>query len=99
MAKRTIKKGEKILRFIKKAGKKGRRFTEIQKFIYNINYPDLEFNSRSTNRGYYCSALCGTYDQKGLLEYCIKNDKGRWTCREIPNSAVYSKRFSTRILD
>ena len=34
-----MKKAEEVLRFIKKAGKSGRRFTEIQKFIFEKNHP------------------------------------------------------------
>jgi len=98
MAKK-IRKGEKILRFINKAGDKGRRFTEIQKFILKINHPNAEYDSSTTDRGYYCSALSGTYNQKGLLEqFCIKNDKGRWTCPEVPKGVIYGSRFSARVL-
>lgn len=99
MAKK-IRKGEKVLKFINKAGKRGRRFTEIQRFIMKINRPYREYDSGTTDRGYYCSALCGTYNQKGLLEqFCLKNDKGRWVCPEVPKGAIYGSRFSARILD
>lgn len=99
MAKK-IRKGEKVLRFINKAGKKGRRFTEIQRFIMEINRPYREYDSGTADRGYYCNALCGTRSQKGLLEqFCIKNDKGRWTCPEIPKGVIYGSRFSARVLD
>lgn len=99
MAKK-IRKGEKVLRFINKAGGKGRRFTEIQRFILNINRPYSEYDSSTSDRGYYCSALSGTYGRKGLLEqFCIKNDRGRWTCPEVPKGVIYGSRFSARILD
>ncbi len=99
MAKK-IRKGEKVLRFINKAGDKGRRFTEIQRFIMKMNRPYREYDSGTTDRGYYCSALCGTWYKKGLLEqFCIKNNKGRWTCPEVPKSTIYGSRFSARILN
>ena len=99
MAKK-IRKGEKILRFINKAGDKGRRFTEIQRFILKMNRPYSEYDSSTSDRGYYCDSLCGTRNQKGLLEqFCIKNDKGRWTCPEVPKGVIYGSRFSARILD
>lgn len=99
MAKK-IRKGEKVLKFIKKAGVKGRRFSEIQRFIMEINRPYAEYDSSTTDRGYYCSALCGTLNYKGLLEqFCFKNDKGRWVCPEIPKGAIYGSRFSARVLD
>lgn len=86
-------KAKEILKFIKKAGAKGRRFREIQRFIFEKNHPHLEFGHSATNRGYYCSPLCGTYRSKGLLSYCIKNKKGAWTLREMPdNSQLYSLR-------
>ena len=96
MAKK-IRKGEKVLRFINKAGDKGRRFTEIQKFILKINHPNTVYST--SNRGYYCDALYGNSSQKGLLEqFCIKNDKGRWTCLEVTKGVIYGSRFSTRVL-
>jgi len=99
MAKK-IRKGEKVLRFINKAGDKGRRFTDIQRFIMKMNRPYAEYDSSTTDRGYYCSALSGTYNQKGLLEqFCIKNDKGRWTCPEVPKGVIYGSRFSARVLE
>lgn len=85
-----MKKGEEILRFIKKAGKKGRRFTEIQKFIFEKNHPHLKYDSSTTNRGYYCTCLCGTNVNTGLLEYCTKNKQGRWTLNRLPKGKVYS---------
>ena len=99
MAKK-IRKGEKVLRFINRAGKRGRRFTEIQKFILKINRPYAEYDSSTSDRGYYCDALSGNRSQKGLLEqFCIKNDKGRWTCPAVPKGIIYGSRFSARILD
>jgi hypothetical protein len=99
MAKK-IRKGEKVLRFINRAGKRGRRFTEIQKFILKINRPYAEYDSSTSDRGYYCDALSGNRSQKGLLEqFCIKNDKGRWTCPGVPKGVIYGSRFSARILD
>ena len=96
MAKK-IRKGEKVLRFINKAGDKGRRFTEIQKFILKLNHPGSEYDSSTSDRGYYCCALYGTGNQKGLLEqFCTKNDKGRWVCPEVPNGEIYSKRIPIR---
>jgi len=98
MAKK-IRKGEKVLRFINKAGERGRRFTEIQKFILKINHPNTVYDSSTSDRGYYCSALSGTYNQKGLLEqFCIKNDRGRWTCPEVPKGVIYGSKFSARVL-
>ena len=61
-----MKKGEAILRFIKKAGKKGRRFTEIQRFIFEKNHPHLKYDSSTTNRGYYCSCLFRNIQTKGF---------------------------------
>ena len=99
MAKK-IRKGEKVLRFINRAGKRGRRFTEIQRFILKINRPYAEYDSSTNDRGYYCDALSGNRSQKGLLEqFCIKNDKGRWTCPAVPKGVIYGSRFSARILD
>jgi hypothetical protein len=90
-------KGEQILKFIKKAGTKGRRFREIQRFIFKKNHPHLEFGHSSTNRGYYCNPLCGTYKQKGLLKYCTKNKKGAWTLNQMPsNSNLYSLRSNPK---
>jgi hypothetical protein len=98
MAKK-IRKGEKVLRFINKAGERGRRFTDIQKFILKINHPNAVYDSSTSDRGYYCDALYGTCSQKGLLEqFCIKNDRGRWTCLEVPKGVIYGSRFSARVL-
>tara|TARA_R110000772_G_C13141171_1_gene423997 strand:- start:106 stop:372 length:267 start_codon:yes stop_codon:yes gene_type:complete len=84
-----MKKAEEVLRFIKKAGKSGRRFTEIQKFIFEKNHPNLKYDSSTTNRGYYCNCLSGTYRQKGLLSYCTKNADNKWTLTRLPKGNVY----------
>jgi len=83
-------KAEEILRFIKKAGTKGRRFTDIQRFIFEKNHPNLKYDVMTTNRGYYCSCLCGTYRQRGLLTYCTKNPQRRWTLDRLPKGKVYA---------
>lgn len=89
---KKIRKGELILRFINDAGGNGRRFTEIQKFILNLNHPDVVYDY--STRGYYCDALSGTINYTGLLkQFCIKNKKRRWVCPVVPKGTIYKSRF------
>ena len=83
-----MRKAEQILRFIKKSGTKGRRFTDIQRFIFNVNKPHIKFDSVH-DRGYYCNPLCGSYSYDGLLSYCKKNKNGRWTLNVLPKGQLY----------
>lgn len=85
-------KGFKILDFIAQAGKEGRSFTEIQKFIWTEirGYKEEDFWKKDTpatrlSRGTYTTGLYGTQFQKGLLTtYCHKNEKGKWVLDRFP---------------
>jgi|ETNvirnome_2_300_1030623.scaffolds.fasta_scaffold128869_2 hypothetical protein len=105
-----MRKAEQILRFIKKSGTKGRRFTDIQRFIFNINKPHLKFDPVH-DRGYYCNPLCGAQQHRwlksdsdglrstrtgyeGLLSYCKKNKKGRYTLNVIPRGKLFPNKFT-----
>ena len=83
-----MRKAEQILRFIKKSGTKGRRFTDIQRFIFNVNKPHIKFDPVH-DRGYYCNPLCGSYAYDGLLSYCKKNKNRRWTLNALPKGRLY----------
>ncbi len=85
------RKSERILNFIKKAGKDGRRFTEIQQFIFKINYPDLEFD-KVKDRGYYCNSLCGSMERMGILDHCFKNYRDRWVINKLPKGPIHRKK-------
>lgn len=73
---------EAIATFIAKAGKKGRKFTEIQRFICEKNGLDFDerrkiswHNTRVRRRyrGYYCTNLLGLHgcsERTGILEKC-----------------------------
>lgn len=69
----------KILKFIYKSGHQGVRYTDIVKYIIEklLNKPGKY--DYKTERGYYASALNGTYDRDGILpSYCTKNENGKW---------------------
>lgn len=84
-------KSEQILRFIE-ASPDGRKFTEIQKFIVELNGHDWDTMERSPAyvddpkpvwkrrwRGYYCTRLLGgPFYGDGLLHRFCKKKKGRW---------------------
>lgn len=73
---------EAIATFIATAGKKGRKFTEIQRFICEKNGLDFEERRkvswdngrvRRRYRGYYCTNLLGLHgcsERTGILEKC-----------------------------
>ena len=53
-------KREQIWNFIREAGSKGRSFTEIQRFIVELNgldYDERDDTGRRRYRGYYCSSF------------------------------------------
>ena len=77
----------KVLRFIFESGKRGRRYTDIVKYIVE------ELHNRvydyRTDRGYWATNLLGAnswYEARrdgprayGILnKYCNRNDEGRW---------------------
>ncbi|MCK9574663.1 MAG: hypothetical protein WC979_00250 [Candidatus Pacearchaeota archaeon] len=62
------KKYSLILQFIKDGGETGRKFKEIQTYIYKLNHPDKEFTKDV--RGYYCTIICWY-----ILPICGKNNK------------------------
>ena len=86
------RKADKILNFIKKSGKDGRRFSEIQRFIFNINHPDKEFDA-TYDRGYYCDSLCGGKSTKGILDWCFKTHKGKYVIDILPKGPIHTARF------
>lgn len=70
---------------------KGRRLSEIQRFIFERNHPDRKFNVK-TDRGYYCTCLFGVMSSGriGLLEsFCLKNKENRYQLVEKPKAPFY----------
>jgi len=72
----------RVLEFIYEAGKEGRRYTEIVKFIVE-NIKGMVYDWR-IHRGYWATNLTGAVgffggSDTGLLtQYCEKNEKGKW---------------------
>lgn len=81
---------EAIATFIANAGRKGRKFTEIQRFICEKNGLDFEerrkiswHNTRVRRRyrGYYCTNLLGLHgcsERTGILEKCAVKKGDRY---------------------
>ena len=76
MPKKLTKK-DLIVNFVAQQGKRGARYTEIQKFIYEHNNPGMTYDSR-WNRGYYSSGFSswnynGSYNGTDR-RYLLKGD-------------------------
>jgi hypothetical protein len=80
-------KKDLIVDFVALQGESGARFTEIQKFIYELNNPGIKYNS-TRNRGYYCSGFSKwTYDGKDK-RYLLTGD----TCLVKLGELYFAKR-------
>jgi len=90
---------EKILRFIGKAGKAGRTFSEINEFIVvdmckfygdREKFRDRYKTNKSSYRGYYGTNLYGCMTKPGLLpKYCEKRN-GNWVLTRVIEGPFYS---------
>lgn len=82
---RKSPKREAVLNFIGSKGTNGAKFSEIQRFIVEMNGKNYDEFTIATKwmararkyRGYWCDYLCGNnwggYKKRGILhEFCIK---------------------------
>jgi hypothetical protein len=90
-----ITKKQKVIEFIKAAGRNGLTFSEIQRFVVEmngLNYDAIDGANRRRYRGYWCVMLCGTrgyfstgrnYTPGILASYCYKNLQGYYIHKDF----------------